>query len=96
MEGSDRNCDGTNGKYNKGDARVTQYQTRPSFVYFHPFLNTTANLIQNLTITGKSIDCVFGFRAQDCMILGSDESTDLWRPPSVNVLMIIMIATLRL
>ena len=75
---------------------MTQYQTRPSFVYFHPFLNTTANLIQNLTITGKSIDCVFGFRAQDCMILGSDESTDLWRPPSVNVLMIIMIATLRL
>ena len=55
-------------------------QTRPSFVYFHPFLNTTANLIQNLTITGKSIDCVLGFSAQDCRILGSDESTELCGP----------------
>ena len=38
------------------------------FVYFPPFLNTMTNIVQNLTLTGRSID----------------KSTGLWWPPKTN------------
>ena len=40
------------------------------------------NIVQNLTIKGRSVDGVLGIRAWDCRMLGSDKSTELCRPPS--------------
>ena len=35
-----------------------------------------------LSINGKSIDGVLGIQTRDRMMVGSDESTELWRPTS--------------
>ena len=35
---------------------------RASFVYLHPFLNTITNIVQNLTIDGKSVAGVLGIQ----------------------------------
>ena len=35
------------------------------FVYFRPFLNTMTNIVQNLTVNGRCIDGVLGFRTRD-------------------------------
>ena len=41
------------------------------FVYFPPFLNTMTNIVQNLTLTGRSIDGVLGIRTQDRKLVGA-------------------------
>ena len=52
-------------------------KTWPLFVYFCPFLNTMTNIVQKLTINGKSIDGELGIRTWDCIMVGEDESTEL-------------------
>ena len=44
-------------------------QTRPLFVYFCPFQITMTNIVQSLTIYGKSADGVHGIRTQDRRIV---------------------------
>ena len=46
---------------------------------FYPF----KYIVQNLTINGKSLYGVQGIRTRDLRMVGTDESTDLWRPPGV-------------
>ena len=53
-------------------------QTRPLFVYFRPFLNTMTNIVQNLTIIGKSVDGVLWIKTAGCRMAGTDESTEFW------------------
>ena len=60
-------------------------QTRPFFVYFRPFLNTTTNMLQNLTINGRRIDGIFEIWTQDRRMVGADKSTELWRPCLLNI-----------
>ena len=48
---------------------------------FPPFLNTLTNIAQNLTINGISISGELGIQTRDRRMEGSNESTDLWRPP---------------
>ena len=60
-------------------------QTRPLFVYFRPFLNTTKNMLQNLTINGRRIDGIFEIWTQDRKMVGTDKSTELWRPCLLNI-----------
>ena len=50
---------------------------RPLSVYLDPFINTTTNVVHNLTING-----LLGIRTLDRKMVGTDESTELWRPPS--------------
>ena len=45
-------------------------QLRPLFVYFRPFLKTMANIAQNLTINGRSINDVLGIRTR--RMVGAD------------------------
>ena len=54
-------------------------QSRPFFVYFHYFL-ITISIIQ----MEKSLDGVLGIRTQGRRMLGADETTELWRPPSLR------------
>ena len=48
-------------------------QYRPLFVYFRSFLVTIS--------IEKSIDGVLGIRTRGRMMVGADETTELWRPP---------------
>ena len=50
-------------------------QSRPLFVFFHSFLITISIQIE------KSIDGVLGIRTWGHMMVGADETTELWRPP---------------
>ena len=43
------------------------------------------NIVQKLTINGKSIDGVLGIRTWDCIMVGEDESTELWQPTLVYI-----------
>ena len=53
-------------------------QSRPLFVYFRSFLiPITISIIQ----IEKSIDDVLGIRTQGRMMVGQDETTELWRHP---------------
>ena len=53
-------------------------QSRPLFVYFHSFLiPITISIIQ----IEKSIDGVLGIRTWGRMMVGEDETTELWRHP---------------
>ena len=54
-------------------------QTRPLVVYFCSFHMT--NIAQFLTFNDKSKDGVLGTRTQGGLIVGADESTELWRHP---------------
>ena len=54
-------------------------RNRPLFVYFRPFLNTMTNTVENLTIN-RVID-VLGTRTRGSRMVGTDESTELWRHP---------------
>ena len=49
------------------------------FVYICPLINITINIVQNLTITGNSVDGVLGIRTHDCRMEGGHKSTGLWR-----------------
>ena len=51
-------------------------QSRPLFVYFRPFLNTIS-IIQ----IEKSIDGVLGTQTSGHMMVGTDDTTELWWPP---------------
>ena len=50
-------------------------QSRPLFVYFRYFLDTIS-IIQ----IEKSVDGVLGNQTCDRMMVGADETTELWRP----------------
>ena len=50
-------------------------QTRPIFNYFCSFHMT------NLTIHDKSIDGLLGTQTWGSMMVGTDESTELWHHP---------------
>ena len=50
---------------------------RPLFVFFSHDKYST-----NLTISYKSIDGVFGTRTRGSMMVGADESTELWQDPN--------------
>ena len=49
-------------------------------VYFRPFLNTMKNIAKIGYINGRSVDGVLGIRTRDRRLVGTDKSTDLWRP----------------
>ena len=51
-------------------------QSRPLFVYFHPFL-ITISIIQ----IEKSVDDVLGIQTQGRRMVGTDKTTEQWRPP---------------
>ena len=51
-------------------------QTRPLFVYFHPFLNTMT-IIGSTKFDYISIEGVLGIRTRDRRMVGADESTEL-------------------
>ena len=51
-------------------------QSRPLFNYFRPFL-ITISIVQ----IGKSIDGVLGTQTCSRMMVGIDDTTELWRPP---------------
>ena len=48
-------------------------------VYFRPFLNSMTNKKQNLTI--KCVDSLLRIRTWDRRMVGTEESSVLWRPP---------------
>ena len=54
-------------------------QSRPLFVYFRYFLIT-------ISIIEKSIDGVLGIRTQGRRMVGADETTELWRPLKLRVI----------
>ena len=54
-------------------------QSRPLCVYFCSFLVTISIQIE------KSVDGVLGIRTCGCMMVGADETTELWRPPKGHV-----------
>ena len=51
-------------------------QSRPLFVYFRPFL-----IAISIILIEKSIDGVLGIGTCGRRIVGTDEITELWRPP---------------
>ena len=51
---------------------------RPLF-YFRPFLITISIQIE------KSVDGVLGIRTRGRRMVGADETTELWRPPYLNL-----------
>ena len=53
-------------------------RSRPLFVYIYPFL-ITISIIQ----IEKSIDAVLGIRTWGLGMVGADETTELWRPPTI-------------
>ena len=55
-------------------------QSWPLFVYFRHFLIT-------ISIIEKSIDGVLGVRTRGRRMVGADETTGLWRPPPINLLL---------
>ena len=50
-------------------------QSRPLFVYFHPFDITIQLQIE------KRVDGVHGIRTRGRRMVGADETMELWRPP---------------
>ena len=54
-------------------------QSRPLYVYFCSLLNTMTNIAQIWTINGI-FEVVLGIRTRDRMMVGVDESTELWWP----------------
>ena len=55
-------------------------QSRPLFVYFCYFLDTIS-IIQ----IEKIVDGVLGIRTQGRRMVGTDKTTELWRPPCIKV-----------
>ena len=63
-------------KYTGRDFILNMGQSRPLFVYFRSFLiPITISIIQ----IEKSIDGVLGIRTRGRMMVGEDETTELWR-----------------
>ena len=59
-------------------------QSRPLLVYFCYFLDT----ISILQIE-KSLDGVLGIRTQGHRMVGTDETTELWRPPKQTIFYLV-------
>ena len=57
-------------------------QSRPLFVYFRPFLITISIQIE------KSIDGVLGIQTRGRRMVGTDKTTELWRPPHGLILVV--------
>ena len=55
-------------------------QTRPLFVYL--FLFFSQEKYSTKTINDKSVDGVLGTQTQGGSMVGTDESTELWRNPN--------------
>ena len=53
------------------------------FVYFRLFLNTMTNTV-GTKFDCKSIDGVLGIWTWDRIMVGADESTELWWPPKLR------------
>ena len=53
-------------------------ESRPLIVYFRPFLITIL-----IIYIEKSIDGVLGIGTHGRMIVGPDNTTELWRPPTL-------------
>ena len=60
-------------------------QSRPLFVYFRSFRVTISIQIE------KSVDGVLGIRTRGRMMVGADETPELWRPPKKNHFQILLI-----
>ena len=58
-------------------------RSRPLFVYFCYFLDTIS-IIQ----IEKIVDGVLGIRTQGRRMVGTDKTTELWRPPTTNVCLV--------
>ena len=56
----------------------------PLFI-FVLFSTQSPMKVQNLTTNGRRVDGVLGIRTHDYRMVGSDESTELWRPPLLIV-----------
>ena len=56
-------------------------QYRPLFVYFRHFHDTIS-----ITQIEKSVDGVLGIRTRGRRMVGTDETTELWRPSNSIVL----------
>ena len=54
-------------------------QSRPLFVYFLPFLVTISIQIE------KIVDGVLGIQTWGPRMVGTDETTELWRPAFINL-----------
>ena len=54
-------------------------QSWPLFVYFRSSLITISIQIE------KSIDGVLGIRTRGRRLVGTDKTTELWRPPCIKV-----------
>ena len=48
-------------------------------VYFRPFLITIS-----IILIEKSLDGVLGIRTHGSTVVGSDKTTELWRPPKMH------------
>ena len=59
-------------------------QSCPLFVYFRSFLVSISIQIE------KSIDGVLGIQTRGRRMVGADETTELWRPPQLDLLLFIL------
>ena len=55
-------------------------QSRPLFVYFHPFL-ITISILQ----IEKSVDGVLEIGARGRRMVGTDKTKELWRTPQIRI-----------
>ena len=60
-------------------------QSRPLFAYFHYFLDTIS-IIQ----IEKSVDGVLGIQTRGHRMVGTHKTMELWQPPSVSFLLLLM------
>ena len=58
--------------------------SRPLFVYFRSFLTISIQI-------EKSVDGMLGIRTRGCRMVGADETTELWRPPVVNIVRLYVV-----
>ena len=59
------------------------------FVYSSPFLNTMWNIAQNLTVNEVSVDGELGIRTRDRRMVGTDEFSELCRPPLGTIFFVL-------
>ena len=50
---------------------------------FRPFLNSITNIVQNFTTYNRAHG-VLGIQTLDRIMVGADETTELWRSPRAN------------
>ena len=63
------------------DLDLIKIRAKPaSLCLFSSFSQYNENIVQNLSINGKSVNDVHGIQTQDRRLESADESTELWRP----------------